>query len=67
MTFTGIIGVIIRNMVETERKKALAGSNVKLYGRDVMASFKIVYGIMLLPLGIGVLMLVIFVSSLCKR
>lgn len=67
MIFTGIIGVIIRNMVETERKKALAGSNVKLYGRDVMASFKIVYGIMLLPIGIGVLMLVIFVSSLCKR
>lgn len=66
MVITAFIGVIIRNMVEVERRKALAGSNVKLYARDVMASFKIVYGIMMLPLAIGIIMLTIFGYSLCK-
>lgn len=39
-----MLGKIIRVLAEKERKKALAASSVKIYGNDVLASFKIVYG-----------------------
>jgi len=40
----GVVGSLVRKGAEAERKKALAGSSVKIHGYDVLASYKIVYG-----------------------
>lgn len=64
LIFTGCVGGLIKFIVEKERRKALASSSVKIQARDVIASFKIIYGIMLFPVVLGMIVLVIFGSKL---
>lgn len=64
--FIGIIGAYINYNAEKERAKALANSEVKLHGYDVLASFKIVYGIVLVPVCTGLIALVAGLYSGCK-
>lgn len=60
LIFTACVGGLIKFIVEKERRKALAGSSVKIQARDVIASFKIIYGIMLFPVVLGGIMMMIF-------
>lgn len=57
--FIGVIGIYINYSAEKERARALANSEVKLHGTDVLASFKIVYGIVLIPLCTGLIALLV--------
>mmetsp|Transcript_9662 Transcript_9662/g.18908 ORF Transcript_9662/g.18908 Transcript_9662/m.18908 type:complete len:566 (-) Transcript_9662:878-2575(-) len=57
--FIGILGAFINYSAEKERAKALANSEVKLHGYDVLASFKIVYGLVLIPLCSGLIALLV--------
>jgi glycerol-3-phosphate O-acyltransferase / dihydroxyacetone phosphate acyltransferase len=43
------VGLVARVMAETERKRALAGSVVKITARDVMMSKKIIISIVMVP------------------
>jgi glycerol-3-phosphate O-acyltransferase/dihydroxyacetone phosphate acyltransferase len=64
--FIGIIGVYIRQSAEKERVKALAHSEVKLTGRDVLASSKIILGIVLIPVCSGLIGLLVGLYFGCK-
>lgn len=64
--FIGVIGAFINYSAEKERAKAVANSEVKLHGYDVLASFKIVYGIVLIPLSTGLIALIAGMYSGCK-
>lgn len=46
----GPIAGIAKYLGQKEAKKALAGSNVKVEGKDVIASYKIIIGFVLVPL-----------------
>jgi len=64
--FAGILGLLVNWIAEKERQKALAKSSVKIHGYDVLASFKVVYGFVLIivisvSLGVGY-----FFYSYCK-
>eukprot|EP01017_Pseudomicrothorax_dubius_P006599 TRINITY_DN1191_c0_g4_i3.p1 TRINITY_DN1191_c0_g4~~TRINITY_DN1191_c0_g4_i3.p1 ORF type:complete len:395 (+),score=74.35 TRINITY_DN1191_c0_g4_i3:405-1589(+) len=50
LIFTGPIALILRYLSEKERRKALAKSDVKIYGRDVIASHKIITALSILPI-----------------
>lgn len=63
---TGSLGLIINNIAEKERKKALAGSTVKLVGTDVLASTKIVYGMVFLSGFTIMLNTIVFFYSYCN-
>lgn len=45
-----MLGKLVSKWAEKERVKALAASSVKIYGYDVLASFKIVYGTVIFSL-----------------
>jgi len=43
------VGIVARKMAESERKRALAGSVVKITGKDVMMTKKIIISIVMVP------------------
>lgn len=51
---------ILYHMTEYKRRKALQGSYVKIKGTDVLSTWKVLYGIVLLPMLFGVSNLVFF-------
>lgn len=57
---------MILKKAENERQKALAGSSVKIHGWDVLASFKILYGLMVFFVFSLILDIAVFVYGLCK-
>mgnify|MGYP001594471471 CR=1 FL=1 len=58
------LGLLNRHLAEKARKAALAGSNVKVVGIDVMATKKIITSIMLYPfLNIGFSTFVFYLLS----
>ena len=62
MITTGF-GLAISYKVEQERKKALAASKVKVLAKDVIASLKIVYGVIIGPcitLGLGTITMIYY-------
>lgn len=46
------LGLILRYLSEKERKKALASSKVKILGKDVVASYKIISAAVIVPIAI---------------
>lgn len=46
------ITILLNFLAEKERKKALAGSKVKISGKDVVASYKVLASIIIVPLSI---------------
>lgn len=50
LVLTGPLAYICKYFGEVERKKALAGSSVKIEGFDVVASYKIICAFILFPL-----------------
>jgi len=57
------VGLYLRYLADQERKKALAGSTVKLMGVDVMASKKIMSAIVIFPLVCIVFTAALFVGT----
>lgn len=48
------ISLLLNTYTERERQKALANSKVKLSGKDVIASYKILASIMIVPAAIAI-------------
>ncbi len=48
------LGFILRYLSEKERKKALASSKVKILGKDVVASYKIISAAAVVPIAIKI-------------
>lgn len=48
------ISMLLNTYTERERVKALANSKVKLSGKDVIASYKILASILVVPFAIGI-------------
>jgi len=49
LLLNGPLGLLIKFLGEKERKKALAGSSVKIKGTDVVASFKVMSSFVIFP------------------
>lgn len=62
----GPLALILRTYSENERRKALAGSKVKVLGKDVVASFKVIASAIILPSSV-VLYTILFYLSIRKR
>lgn len=56
------VGLYLRYLADQERKKALAGSTVKIMGVNVMASKKIMSAIVMFPLVCVVFTIMLFLS-----
>ena len=50
MVFSGPIALLLQYLAENERRKALAGSKVKIAANDVVASYKILCAFVILPI-----------------
>jgi glycerol-3-phosphate O-acyltransferase / dihydroxyacetone phosphate acyltransferase len=50
IVLTGPFIMVLEYLAEIERKKALAGSKVKISGKDVVASYKIMISTVIFPL-----------------
>jgi glycerol-3-phosphate O-acyltransferase/dihydroxyacetone phosphate acyltransferase len=48
------LGLILRYLSEKERRKALASSKVKVLGKDVVASYKIISAAVIVPVAMNV-------------
>ena len=49
LLLNGPLGLLIKYLSEKERRKALAGSSVKIKGTDVVASFKVMSSFVIFP------------------
>lgn len=56
------ISICLNILAERERKKALAGSKVKISGKDVVASYKILASIIIVPLSILIYTILFYFS-----
>lgn len=59
------IAILLNTLTERERKKALANSKVKVQGKDVVASYKILTSFVLVPISV-ILYTILFYISLIK-
>ena len=62
----GPLALILRVYSERERRKAVAGSKVKVLGKDVVASYKVLASAIVVPTSI-LLYTVLFYFSIRKR